>query len=412
MPRDKSTPFDTLSTPLIDIKTPLEKLGTITPKTTGSLAGNLSAGPSFKDMFKSYLSRQFNITGSNLGKIGGTVGKSIASPGFGTALDIGSQLFGLKPDEDSTYGAEQQMSNALLQSGNPYTMAAGLYTKGTSMLNQAMGTNTNTYSDTQANAVGINKAEQFGNTALSFLGNTLLPGAGLLAGKTTDAIKSKDVDELRGAFTGTVSDIDTAQTMGGKRYFLGKNKTNSFINNSNNSVELITALNIGNKQKISSVPSTSDMFNEQLRKIRSGQNYQSYGMGIGKEGLKLLSKEELLSIYNSKKDIPAYQNGGSILIPEGALHAHKHHMEDTNPELAEELTKKGIPVIVTNEDGEVTQVAEIEKEEITLSKPLTEQIEELWHKGDEDAMVKAGKIIVEALFTDCTDNADLINRVE
>lgn len=343
---------------------------------------------------------------------GGTIGNPIPLSGIGTALDIGAQVFGLSPDEDSTYGIEQSISNALLKSGNLGLMGLGTYGKATSMFNQAMNTNINTISKPQADLAGISTFQRGVNNIVGGILNSTVPGIGKLATATIDSIKSKDIDEMGGAYANTVADINIAQTMGGKNILTGGKRFNNSIKTSNQNVEDLTALNIGNKQKISSVPSNADRINQQNFNRFTGQNYQSYGMGIGKEGLKLLSKEKLLSIYNSKKDIPAYQNGGSILIPDGALHAHKHHMEDTNPELAEELTKKGIPVIVTNEDGEVTQVAEIEKEEITLSKPLTEQIEELWHKGDEDAMIKAGKIIVEALFTDCTDNADLINRVE
>jgi hypothetical protein len=36
------------------------------------------------------------------------------------------------------------------------------------------------------------------------------------------------------------------------------------------------------------------------------------------------------------------------IIPEGALHAHKHHLE------IDDITHKGIPVISHEEGGEVT----------------------------------------------------------
>ena len=52
------------------------------------------------------------------------------------------------------------------------------------------------------------------------------------------------------------------------------------------------------------------------------------------------------------------------VIPEGALHAHKHHMEN-----AEDLTKKGIPVV----DNKGEQQAEIERNEIIFSLEVTKQ---------------------------------------
>jgi len=43
-------------------------------------------------------------------------------------------------------------------------------------------------------------------------------------------------------------------------------------------------------------------------------------------------------------EINYLQNGGTVnVIPEGALHARKHHMEDD-----EHITKKGIPVVDIN----------------------------------------------------------------
>jgi hypothetical protein len=56
------------------------------------------------------------------------------------------------------------------------------------------------------------------------------------------------------------------------------------------------------------------------------------------------------------------------LIPEGALHKNKHHIEDVNPDLKGDITEKGIPVI----DKEGEQVCEIERNEIIFSKELTD----------------------------------------
>jgi rRNA-processing protein FCF1 len=50
------------------------------------------------------------------------------------------------------------------------------------------------------------------------------------------------------------------------------------------------------------------------------------------------------------------------LIPEGALHARKHDIVSSDPELEGQITTKGIPVI-SKSGGEITQHAEIEREE-------------------------------------------------
>lgn len=50
--------------------------------------------------------------------------------------------------------------------------------------------------------------------------------------------------------------------------------------------------------------------------------------------------------------IQEYKEGGSFnVIPEGALHARLHHMEN-----ADNLTKKGIPVVIEKEGGELEKV--------------------------------------------------------
>ena len=52
--------------------------------------------------------------------------------------------------------------------------------------------------------------------------------------------------------------------------------------------------------------------------------------------------------YYRKKNSPKFKDGGKVnVIPEGALHARLHHMD------IDGITKKGIPVVVKKEDGEV-----------------------------------------------------------
>ena len=100
------------------------------------------------------------------------------------------------------------------------------------------------------------------------------------------------------------------------------------------------------------------------------------------------------------------------VIPEGALHAHKHHMEN-----AEGLTKKGIPVI--DNDGE--QQAEIEREEIIFSLEVTKKLEELYskykdsessNKEKEEVAIEAGKLLVKEILFNTIDNAGLIDTLK
>ena len=118
-----------------------------------------------------------------------------------------------------------------------------------------------------------------------------------------------------------------------------------------------------------------------------------------------------------------FENGGKIeneetltpqknVIPDGALHKNKHHMENT-----EGLTQKGIPVI--DNDGE--QQAEIEVNEIIFSLEVTKKLEELYksyshyttsQKEKDDLAIEAGKLLVQEILFNTEDNTGLINTLK
>lgn len=338
---------------------------------------------------------------------GKTMNTSWLKTGLNIATTIGNAF--VKPDEDSTYSLEQGAGDALMRSGNPYAMAAGALVKLNSMGNQALGTNINTMTDRQYKRAGLNGFQNALNTGLGFLSNTATIGLGGLAGKTEDFSVSLGAKNLRDSFAGALNDMDIDASMAGKRYWIGKRQVDRNIERSKQLNNLLTALDLDTNNVISSVP----YMKEQLQRQRLNKMYNiDNNVSVGKNGLKLLSKEELAAIYSTKQNITKFQEGGSIMIPDGALHAHKHHMEDVNPDLAEDLTSKGIPVVTESEGGELTQVAEVEKEEAILSSSLTDKIESLWKDGSEEAMIEAGKLIVEALFTDTVDNSGIIDKVE
>jgi hypothetical protein len=96
------------------------------------------------------------------------------------------------------------------------------------------------------------------------------------------------------------------------------------------------------------------------------------------------------------------------VIPEGALHKNKHHMEH-----AEGLTQKGIPVI--DDDGE--QQAEIELNEIIFTLEVTKKLEELHkifkegtNKEKDEAAIEAGKLLVQEILYNTDDRTGLISK--
>ena len=122
-------------------------------------------------------------------------------------------------------------------------------------------------------------------------------------------------------------------------------------------------------------------------------------------------------------DLPVFKEGGKTeeynipeikettqknVIPEGALHKNKHHMEH-----AEGLTKKGIPVI----DDEGKQQAEIEHSEIIFTLEVTKKLEEYYktfyakessNKEKEQAAIDAGKLLVYQILENTEDRTGLI----
>ena len=107
-------------------------------------------------------------------------------------------------------------------------------------------------------------------------------------------------------------------------------------------------------------------------------------------------------------DISIEETTQKNVIPEGALHKNKHHMEH-----AEGLTKKGIPVI--DEDGE--QQAEIEHSEIIFTLEVTKKLEEYYdifyseeasNKEKEQAALDAGKLLVYQILENTEDRTGLI----
>lgn len=111
------------------------------------------------------------------------------------------------------------------------------------------------------------------------------------------------------------------------------------------------------------------------------------------------------------EDVKMFKDGGAV-IPSGALHKNKHHLEEVDESLNKNITSKGIPVITIEDGGEIKQHAEIEKEEIILSLSLTKQIEKLWKEGTEEAAIEAGKLFTIALMEDTEDNVGLIEKVK
>ena len=142
-----------------------------------------------------------------------------------------------------------------------------------------------------------------------------------------------------------------------------------------------------------------------------------YGAVLARQGTKLerveddLNEIDIITLFNQfnvNKQVEILKSGGSV-IPSGALHKNRHNMDV--PELEGQITNKGIPVISVEEGGEITQHAEIEKDEVIIDLELSKKLEKLMKDGSEAAAIEAGRSLSNELMENTTDNTGLIQKI-
>ena len=238
-----------------------------------------------------------------------------------------------------------------------------------------------------------------------------------LAGKTAKKHSVSAQDTLQNVGSGYGNLNQDIKAAGKKFSFLRRNdakKVNKNIRNIDQ--DRMQAADIGytNKQNtIAGINSIGDIQSKNQQSLVGGLNTNILA---AKKGIKIKDLKEI------KNKVNRLQKGGKVnVIPDGALHARKHNIE-----LSDEITTKGIPVVsgdmIENQDGtlelqkggEITQHAEIEREEIIFHKELTEKIESLYKEyesGDESAAIKAGKLLVYEILENTIDNTgELLNE--
>ena len=140
--------------------------------------------------------------------------------------------------------------------------------------------------------------------------------------------------------------------------------------------------------------------------------------GLWYDPSKLESKKQggVFTFFPATEDeeIQFFKEGGSFnVIPDGALHKNKHHIEDT-----EGLTQKGIPVVTEEVEGKLVQQAEIEVREIIFRLEVTEKLEQLKKQAEssesqeeKDACaIQAGKLLAYEIMHNTKDPTELIKE--
>ena len=358
-----------------------------------------------KDMNKVFKQGQKEIKqASNLASTGNKMGMSGGlQAGLGAASSMlgGLSTSGLTQEQAST----REGLRSAISSAGPIGAIIGAATGVVDAIGSATGLNLDNIDADAAKRAGIG-----GKAAAQGFINSL-PGVsmlvGMFGGKTAKSYKSAEIDQMTNAYGGSVADINAAQALSGKR-MLGTGKANKFIREQNRVNGLITDISLESKLRKSN--SIADTYISQNQNMYSGYTPQ---LLLSRKGMKFpeLDNARLLLQKLSKpiQEPPKFKDGGKLnVIAEGSLHARKHDLEKTNPELKGVITHKGIPVISHSEGGEIIQHAEIEGGELILNKDLTVKLEELFKDGSEEAMIKAGKLLTTAILRDTEDRTKSI----
>ena len=340
-----------------------------------------------------------------MGKLGGL--------GIGSAAgDMFAQLGStFRKYEDDDFSEDQKaMQSSIRGALNSIPVYGPIISAATGLVDaigSTTGLNLSNIDKSSADRAGVGGSATFNNLMNMLPGNSMLWG--WMGSRTDDFTKSDLISNLGGAYSGTMMDLDAAEDLANKRVLFGKNKMNNYISDAKTNQNKMITINDISSTRMKGVTSEamSDYNNQRNTRYQRSTQY-----AVGKQGMKLMSIEEINKILNLRKEssIQEFKNGGVIgidssIIPEGKLHAHKHNLKDANPDL-EDVTKKGIPIVTLDEGGELQQVAEIEKEEIIFRKEVTTKLEELYKDGSDEAMIEAGKLIAEELMTNTDDKTE------
>lgn len=263
------------------------------------------------------------------------------------------------------------------------------------------------------------------STGLSFagpVGNLIGAGLNLLNGIGGGrAMKLADQSsEFGSGFSGSQSYVhNTIDKYSGKKAglfdFGFKSNANKKLREAQRQQGLI--LDIQDKDKKMDLNSAGEYITANNANLYAGYKPQLLLSRSGMKFPELDAARNLINSWSVKSEEPQkFQLGGKMnLIPEGALHARKHNLSDTNPDLKDQITSKGIPVVMQAEGG-VTQTAEVEKDEWTLRKEFTDELESLYKLYQKDssneAAIKAGKLVCYELLKNTDDRSGLIKSIK
>jgi hypothetical protein len=239
--------------------------------------------------------------------------------------------------------------------------------------------------------------------------------------KSNEFTLNPDMQKAGASYSGFLGDANAAEALGGKRTYATR-KINDHINKVTQQQNILSSAiskDTARQQNMATqmmVPKLSQVYSGSSNKIR-----------LSKSGGTIPELDEVRSIMQSLqskkqeiKEPQKFQLGGKMnMIVTGALHARKHNLEELNPVLEGEITKKGIPVVSFDEGGEVNQqFAEVEKEEMILEISTTKTIEDYYKdymdadtmREADDIALECGKFLVDQILKNTDDPDKLIKK--
>lgn len=336
--------------------------------------------------------------------------------------------------------------------------------------------------DSWTNSEGRSTYDAVSNSLMSMGGYGAMAGAAMKAvglindlggSKTQDFSADKaTIEQVGSSYGGTVSDINEAVSVAGKKYGLfeagARNAANERINEArkkqntmagiaktaseqsdaatyghdNNVLNYQYQINGGYDQRFmraakegGNIEYFKDPFKVTLSDINEFKAELSDVPTLFKSGGTLLDKLDNNAFKVELTDIPElekFKEGGAIkdreievietdttqksVIPEGALHKNKHHLNNVGVDDSE-LTKKGIPVV----DNQGEQQAEIELNEIIFTLEVTKELEsrykEFYEEGTSNARkdelaIEAGKLLWKEILYNTDDRTGLIDTLK
>lgn len=345
------------------------------------------------------------------------------SAGTQSALrGIGSLLGGISGNElpEQDKAVREGVRSTIGQFG-PWGAAISTATGIVDAIGEYTNLNLDNIDQSSAKRAGAGFGAGFNKFANMLPGNSMLWG--IFGGETNKANITADATLGNTGFSGSWQKLTDAQNLSNKRMLFQKGIVNNFINDANRLNTILTDISLDNKRNLSNYAGQLIGTNYAL----DNQGYKP-SLSFRKHGGTIPELEEarasILSLQSNKQEESSepkkFQLGGKMnMIVTGALHARKHNLEELNPVLEGEITKKGIPVVSFDEGGEVNQqFAEVEKEEMILEISTTKTIEDYYKDYmDADTMIEAdtialecGKFLVDQILKNTDDPDKLIKK--